>query len=50
MPWEMCRQFLYFCKPKQGEAQADPLSLGVGTFTGLLWDFFCALRCWEEMY
>lgn len=43
----MCHQLLYFCKPKQGEAQADSLSVGVGTFTGLLWDFLCVLWCWE---
>lgn len=39
--------FGFFLKTEQDNKQVEPVSLGVGYFTGLLWDFLFALWCWE---
>lgn len=39
--------FGFFLKTEQDNKQVEPISLGVGYFTGLLWDFLSALWCWE---
>lgn len=41
-------EFSFFLKKtEQDKKQVEPISLGVGFFTGLLWDFLFALWCWE---
>lgn len=39
--------FHFFLKTEQDNKQVEPISLGVGYFTGLLWVFLFALWCWE---
>lgn len=39
--------FGFFLKTEQDKKQVEPISLGVGYFTGLLRDFLFALWCWE---